>query len=264
MDYLKQEIIGQSRHQFIYGYNGKEREAFLKELANDFPVVADKNAPMAIYLTDFSLPIMDRVNQNIEINRLDMVAHLYFDFALLENILKKIIEMDGINKIEGRLEDYLKRINYCFVNKESEPINNLSDLLKAFSESREYYYNYYISYLNGTQILPDNDKLKISYVSTQGIIGFTKTLLNNTSYFAIIVDQQRKLPFISQKVINGYVTQRSNSDISMKVACDINEWGTYCNLNGVLAENVHDYGDVSFDTNEEDYIKKLKQNRQRR
>ena len=37
------EIIGQSRHQFIYGENGEERQSILRGLANDNPIVCDQN-----------------------------------------------------------------------------------------------------------------------------------------------------------------------------------------------------------------------------
>ena len=44
------EIIGQSRHQFIYGENGEERQSILRGLANDNPIVCDQNEPGVIYL----------------------------------------------------------------------------------------------------------------------------------------------------------------------------------------------------------------------
>ena len=46
------EIIGQSRHQFIYGENGKRREEILKGIVNDNPIVCDVNEPGSIYLGD--------------------------------------------------------------------------------------------------------------------------------------------------------------------------------------------------------------------
>ena len=37
------EIIGQSRHQFIYGENGKRREEILRGIVLDNPIVCDQN-----------------------------------------------------------------------------------------------------------------------------------------------------------------------------------------------------------------------------
>ena len=34
-NYKKGEIINQSRHQFIYGYDGEKRTSFLKDLENE-------------------------------------------------------------------------------------------------------------------------------------------------------------------------------------------------------------------------------------
>lgn len=58
--------------------------------------------------------------------------------------------------------------------------------------------------------------------------------------------------------INGYVTRRINSDISMKVACDPNEWMTYYDTTGILAENVHDYGVIELDNSLQIYTEQLK------
>ena len=44
------EIIGQSRHQFIYGENGKMREDLLRGIVRDNPIVCDCNVPGVIYL----------------------------------------------------------------------------------------------------------------------------------------------------------------------------------------------------------------------
>lgn len=38
---INPEVILQSRHQVLYGRRGKEREAFLRQLEKDHPIVAD-------------------------------------------------------------------------------------------------------------------------------------------------------------------------------------------------------------------------------
>ena len=36
-EYLKKEIMNQSRHLFIFGYNNQARSNFLQSLENDYP-----------------------------------------------------------------------------------------------------------------------------------------------------------------------------------------------------------------------------------
>ena len=57
------EIIGQSRHQFIYGENGKRREEILRGIVNDNPIVCDVNEPGSIYLGDDYLSGRESVDQ---------------------------------------------------------------------------------------------------------------------------------------------------------------------------------------------------------
>lgn len=85
-----------------------------------------------------------------------------------------------------------------------------------------------------------------------------KRLINNSSYFALIIEQKEKMPIVSQKAINGYVSKRINSDFSMKVACDINEWMTYYDTTGMLIESPHDYISLELDNNLEEYIEEGK------
>lgn len=85
-----------------------------------------------------------------------------------------------------------------------------------------------------------------------------KTLINNSSYFALIIDQRENMPIVSQKAINGYVTRRITSYFSMKVACDPNEWLTYYDLEGEMAEEPHDYTNIELDNSLQNQIKQRK------
>ena len=70
-----------------------------------------------------------------------------------------------------------------------------------------------------------------------------KRMINTNCHFSLIFDQQNPSQLISQQAINGIVTRRINSDISMNVVCDRDKWNTYYSLDGMLAEPTHDYGD---------------------
>ena len=61
----------------------------------------------------------------------------------------------------------------------------------------------------------------------------------------------------SKQAINSLVVSRI-MDISMKIACQPDEWKMYYDLNGTLIEYIHDYNIVQFDDSYNEYMKKNK------
>lgn len=52
--------------------------------------------------------------------------------------------------------------------------------------------------------------------------------------------------------MNEYMKRRITSCFSMKVACDPNEWLTYYDLSGEIAEDLHDYINIELDSSLKD------------
>jgi len=258
MEYIKQEILGQSRHLFVYGYNYENREKLLESLEDDFPIKINENYPIALYLKDYALPNINQINRNLENDKAKILCKNFFEFSLSENIIKKVLEIQELGNLNIQIDKMLDRINRCFLNNQKTKISDLQELRETLIQSKNFYYNYYVSFLNGESNLPDIKDLQMQFIDIMALINFVKTMLNNNSYFGIIIDYQMEMPLVLQQTINGYITKRCNSDISMKVVCDIADWKTYYDLNGVLAESVHDYGIVELDNNYKDYTKILK------
>ena len=82
-------------------------------------------------------------------------------------------------------------------------------------------------------------------------------MINNNSYFCIIVDYQKDMSLTSMKAINSLISSRINSDISMKIACEPIKWLSYYSLNNDLIENIHDYDIIELDNNYSEYVKSL-------
>ena len=80
------EIIGQSRHQFIYGENGERREGILKGIVNDNPIVCDVNEPGSIYLDNNYLVGGESVYQLDSYRKL-AIAREQFSFAVCGKLL---------------------------------------------------------------------------------------------------------------------------------------------------------------------------------
>ena len=253
---VKKQIMEQSRHQFIYGYDGLTREKFLKSLEIDYPIRVNENVPMAIYMNDFSLPNINNIGQNVDILRLSTISREFFNFVIVYNIIDRIIEQDKLNFLDSRIDSFLKRMSkLCFIN---EGIMSFDELFNLLKESRDFYMKYYQDYLLGKELLPNINELKMPFLEINSVIKLIKNLLNNQSYFGIIIDKQIDIPVISMQSINGFVTRRINSDISMKVSCDPEKWNVYYDLGGMLIEYIHDYGVIELDNSANKYVKKLK------
>ena len=84
-EYTRKQIMEENRHQFIYGYNTEGRHVFLKDLERTYPILADSNAPVAIYMEDFSLPLSKPTNETINSGTVRLIANEFLDFSISEN-----------------------------------------------------------------------------------------------------------------------------------------------------------------------------------
>ena len=243
------EIIGQSRHQFIYGENGERREGILKGIVNDNPIVCDVNEPGSIYLGDDYLSGGESVYQLDSYRKL-AIARENFNFAVCGKLLDEALSLD----INARSDEFLDRMNRLFVDS-GQSIDDLSTLVKVLYQARDFYRDGYKTYLE-TGVFPSLEELPIKFMELDSFMRYYKKLLNNKSYFSVVVDQQSPISALSKSAINDVVGKRINADISMKVACQPDEWETYYDLSGQFVQDVHDYGVVELDNSFSQYVKK--------
>lgn len=252
--YVKSQIINTQYHQFLYGYNTEERTNFLKEIAKDYSITLNQNYPQAIYMEDYSLPTME-IPEGIDEDILRIVSRDYFSFAVYYQLVKELLEKGSSQELGDREGEFLKFINEFLLNYVFSKILSLESLRDALLQAKNFYQEEYTNILSNKEIKTPELEIPISFVFDQSsYMREFKKLINNSSYFAIIIDQVKKMSIFSQQAINAFVTRRINSDICMKIACDANEWMTYWDTNGMLAEDPHDYTHIALDANLNDYI----------
>lgn len=245
--------IIQSRHQFIYGYNGDKRKEFLKNIASKNPIVLDKDQPGFIYLEDFSLPNTSPNTKNAF--QLSSISREFLNFEIAYSLLINSQTQIGKRLLDERADKLLSAINRLFLNKSFEDIKSLDELISILKDVRNFYQEKYIQLSEESKL--NIGSLPIPFIDIEAFVNYFKKMLNNNSYFGLIFDQQKKIPTISQQAINGIITRRINHNLSVKVASQPNEWN-YLDLNGLLAESVHDYGTVVIDECFGSYTKSLK------
>jgi len=239
----------ESRHQFIYGKNGIDREKFLRQFSYENPVILDDDVPCVIYMDFKELPQINEA-KSIDITSLRILSE-YLNFSIAYNILSRVISDIPLETLKIRQQEFLARINRIY----STDFDSLEELLNVLKYTIDFYkknYDYYLK--TGDVNIPVNE-LPICFLDVDFFIRYVKRLLNNNSYFALVFDQQENMPVIFQKLINNFISSRINSDISIKVACEPDEWKIYTDVNGNLIERTHDFGEVDLDGSLKKYVK---------
>lgn len=252
-EYLKDEIMRQSRHQFIYGYDNEGRSLFSKSLEGDFDVVVGIDKPIAIYMKDYYFPRVE-LSSDVDLFRLHQVHREYFNLALIKNIISRVKLKSSLLDDENVLK-FLRSLS--IVTSDDSSYTSLDDFEKDLISSLEFYSLYHDKLVSKDDSLPSIQEVKVPFIMPDMIVPKIKKMLVNNSYFGIIVDKNINFSIDTHKMINSYVTRRINSDLSMKVVTDPEKWMTYYDNSGQYAESVHDYGVVEFDNSYSEYTKKL-------
>ena len=252
-EYLKKEIMEQSRHQFIYGYDTLEKCLAFKSLEEDYPVKVNENSPIAVYMKGFSLPKRD-IDFDVDKFRLQQVSREYFNLALVKNIISRI--KDNQSLLSDEIFSKVLR-QLCIVTSDKSSYDSFDDFSKDLESSLSFYLSYYKDLLGGKEILPNINDVKIPFMMPDMIVPRIKKMLVNNSYFGIIIDQNSSFCLNTYKIVNDYVGRRINSDLSFKVVTDPRCWSTYYDTNGEFIESIHDYGIVELDDSYSQHTKEL-------
>ena len=240
---LERMIVGESRHFIIYGQNGEERKQLLQTIADNHPIVLDTSVPACIYMEDFGLPeVANPVAYFDKIQR-STCAREFLSFSIAHQLVSQFASQNNVWDVKERVDKFLKRIDRTLKDPKWGNIQDIDDLIGVLKISKDFYRGEYKNLLQLGRIVEDINDLPIPFITLNTFMSMFKKMINTNSHFSLIFDQQTPVPLVSQQAINGLVTRRINSDISVNVVCARNEWKTYYDLTGMLAEPIHDYGD---------------------
>ena len=126
-EWLKQEIMEQGRHLFIYGYKNEQRSEFLKSLERDYPVIADSDKPAALYFDSLGIPKMDINLEGKDTLLIHASSREYLSFAVAAKILERSMDFDK-TVLDRRLSRLISLIN-SGKNMDYAEIQTVEDLL---------------------------------------------------------------------------------------------------------------------------------------
>lgn len=258
-EYLKKEIMGQSRHLFIYGYDNDYRSDFLKSLEIAYPVTIDSNKPVALYFNSLGLPKIESSIKDKDTYLIHSISREYLYFTVAFKILERSVEIDK-STLDRRLKRLISLINIINSNRNNEykEIETVADLLKEINNTKKFYLENYINYMKGlTKSISVND-ISIPFMQLEMFVNEYKKAMGINSYIGIIFDKKEPLDISSTHAINNLINSRINKDISVKVAIEPNNWDSYRTTNGSFIDAIHDYGTVELDDSYKKHIKILK------
>jgi hypothetical protein len=251
-------IIGVSRHQFIYGRNGEERKEFLQDVVSKFPIILDASSPIGIYIFDKGLPEINKDKEKLDYIAINVFYERYLDYLISSNIMDTTLDQIDEKILNKRSEMFLLKINQFFGNKEKKSVSSFRELKNTLEEIRDSYYCEFVKYINSGNMYDFSKDLRIKYINIEAFVKLYKKMINIQSHLSVIFDQQQILSLGSQKATNKLVGCRINSDLSMKIACEPEEWKTHYDNKGNLIAACHDYGTIDLDGSLDEHVKKMK------
>lgn len=160
-EYTKRQIMGNSYHQFLYGYNTVERTNFLKEIAGEYSITLNRDCPQAIYMEDFSLPTLE-YSHEVDKDLLTIVGRDYFNFCVYTQLLEELLKKDYEKELDGREQEFLKYVNNIYLNPDFPQIESLFSLKETFIKARDFYRQTYVSNITGEPMQTSYQDLAIS------------------------------------------------------------------------------------------------------
>lgn len=250
---LESQIMTHKWHEFLYGYDTKERTKFLKGMEAHYPIVYGEDVSMGIYLEPYGI---ESSKKNIEHNnqdeamRIDISAREYLKNLIAYHIMSSI---ESNSTVMGKVEfEIIKFLNSNYfgrkqkVSSVKDYLNELKDTLSICSET------YHSILLTGNPH-PKMFDFPSDFFDIGKFGKKVKNILNNNGQFNIIIDI---IALESSKAIMSIINSRCAGTICMKVATDPEKWSTYYDLNGYYVADIHDYSTVELDDSHQKLLEK--------
>lgn len=259
-DYMRDSIVEHAWHQFLYGYEGEELTKFLQSMAEKYPVKLDNTEPVAIYIDEYSLPIVENPVK-CDVFQVKTIAREYTSVLLVDQIVEQTMRQVELDKLNEKMKSFINAVNRLMINPGFCGVSDISEFSKILKEAKKFYSEEYVKLLQTGTFQGDITSLRLGFVDLNFFMNYYKRALNTRRHFSVVVDCKGSGALVSQQALNGIVTKRCTGDISMKIACEPDSWKSYYDLTGMLAESVHDYSAVELDESYAKYIKELRKKR---
>lgn len=224
-------IMKTNRHLFVLSPDTKERTAYLKSLEQAHPVRYNSSELVAIYLDIPGIIDYEILEPNPDDKILKTIAKEYLNLSIVINLLRKLKEDDMETVLGDNLGFLISPMNRLYLNKDYPNIKTLDEMIHELLVSRQFYQEYYLSYISGVPNYITDKIIKIPSVDPLEVINYTKRMLKSDSCFVVIANCQQELSAVSKEALNSKVNVITNRDLSMRIVTE-DKWQNYTCLDG--------------------------------
>ncbi len=237
----------------IRSYNNNERTKFLKNIANLHGIKIDSKEPIVIYLENIGLSKMN-VSKDLDTNKLAIIAENYLTLMMINSLIMQIDDNNPL--IDKRFKEIFDYINMSKIKRDSD-IKSMGDLKRFIEYSLNYFYDYYLNYLE-YGIEKDIQDMPVIFINIERFVELFKKAINNPNHITFLFDKKDDIAIFSTKAINDLLGSRINKDISIKIVCEPEKWETFLTNNKQFVEATHDYGTMELDDSFKNYSRTLR------
>lgn len=255
-EYMMNSIATHAWHEFVYCRNDRNRKEFIEGMIKSYPIELDSDNPVLVYVDDFILPEVEGFSSPDKY-RVLASAREYLSFTLVAAMIDQTIRQNDLVRLNDRLTNFIKDVNRLFLSNEDMEIKDIENLRTALLAGKDFYLENYFRLMETGNWLGDFSTLPISFMDFSSFIKTYKRAMGLSKHFGIILDYQGSGAVVSQRAVNGLVTKRIAGDAAIKVFSEPEEWKSYHDLGGMLAEDVHDYSSIDLDGSFGEHVKRL-------
>ena len=258
-DALGREIMDQSRHLFVYGFDTEERKEFLKTTADAYPVSIGAKTPAGIYISEPGLKEAESLG-SLSKDIITIYHRDYLNTLIAKYLIKKVItDVELLQINQELLSEFIDRFNKLYLNKVRASVTDLKNIDNLLAEGLEVYSNEWKNYIASGKTGDIHSAIPVSMHLLEHFVKHLKLMFQMNSYFGVIIDADAKLSTPSKMAVNSLVNARINSDLSIKVACTPEDWEVYKTPDSGYIQASHDYGEVELDDSARLHLSKLKE-----
>ncbi|MEZ8825178.1 hypothetical protein AB6E04_12495 [Vibrio amylolyticus] len=257
-DYPK---VLQPEHTFLHGARGTGKSMMLRFMEPSVQIAAgkvDNISELSFYAVH--MPIKSSNYSLPELERLEgapywlLAEHILIINAMLK-IIKSLVDLYEVHS-PNEVDDNFKQNVVDILDMSGVDSENPGDCTLQFLKSLQISMNkervsarQYISSLAFTkQMVPYNGILLRYDDFFLPLIREIKHLsLTSSGPIFLMIDDADNLPLRMQKLLNGWVSYRTTSDICLKVSTQ-QKYKTWRTNQGILIESAHDFGEIDIST----------------
>jgi hypothetical protein len=231
---IKETIMNNPNHQFIYINDTEERNKIIGEIKNDDP-------SNVIILDEFGSKEY-KVHEDCKKELIKNMNRQFLYFTIIYKIVNEALKNECNQNDIDRLIDM---INMMYLSNDTKYLKNLSELKNQLYMSKETYKMGIEEYSTLGRIKFDFERLLIPQVDIINVSTKAKSLLNKNSNMIVLLNHEKEISLSATETINDLMFTKINRNFSLKLFTDEEDWKTFTTDTGQVLNPKFDYEELN-------------------